>query len=119
MSLKATLGSLFGETSNSILEQGFFHEGITDEYYDFDEEDDEESVGALSKSLNDANIKFECVEQHGGEGEGDQYWTVYKFTKDGEQQFVKFNGWYQSYNGSEMTEYSFVTPKKVEVIVYG
>ena len=46
---------------------------------------------------------------------------TYQFfiTKDGEEQFVKFNGWYQSYNGSEMTEYSFVKPKKVEVIVYG
>lgn len=116
MSLKATLGSLFGETSDSVLEDAFFDECITDGYYDSDE--DEESVGAVAKALKDAGIEYECVEQEGGEGEGDQYYTVYKFTKDGEEQFVKFNGWYASYHGSEMNDYAFVVPKKVEVIVY-
>ena len=83
-----------------------------------DSDEDEESVGAVAKALNDAGIKFECVEQEGGEGEGDVYYTVYKFTKDDEEQFVKFNGWYASYHGSEMNDYAFVVPKKVEVIVY-
>jgi len=111
MSLKNTVKELLDEAGDNTLQSAFFHQEIGHSYC---KEDDD-----LEAKLDSAGINYECVEQHGGEGEGDQYWTVYKFTKDGEQQFVKFNGWYQSYNGSEMTEYSFVTPKKVEVIVYG
>lgn len=58
-------------------------------------------------------VKFE--DNHGGEGEGDQYWSVYSFTKDNQTVHVKFNGWYASHYGSEFTEWFFVKPKKVTV----
>jgi hypothetical protein len=117
MSLKETVQGLLDETSDHILEQAFFHEGISDEWA-LDDEDDQDSVDGVSKSLGEAGIAFECVEQEGGEGEGDQYWTVYKFTKGSDEVFVKFAGWYASYHGSEMNDYKIVTPKKVEITVY-
>lgn len=111
MSLKNTVKELLDEAGHNTLQSAFFHEEIGCSYC----EDSDE----LETALNAANIKFECVEQHGGEGEGEDFYTVYKFTKADEIVFVKFQGWYQSYNGSEMTDWAFVTPKKVEVIVYG
>lgn len=107
MSLKETLEK-FLEENSSDLESAFFHESITD-YGDFPE---------MEEELQQAGIAFECVEQEGGEGEGDQYHTVYKFTKGSEEVFVKFHGWYASYHGSEMNGYKIVTPKTIEVLVY-
>ena len=117
MSLKETVQSLLDETSNHVLESAFFHEGISDEWA-LDDEDDQDSVDGVSKSLGEAGITFDCVEQEGGEGEGDQYHTVYKFTKGSEEVFVKFHGWYASYHGSEMNGYKIVAPRKVEVTIY-
>ncbi len=116
MSLKDTIKALFDETSDSILEQGFFHEEISSDYEGYEE--DEESIDGLSKALTIAQVSFECVEQHGGEGEGENYYTVYQFTKGCETVFVKFQGWYQSYNGSEMTGFAFVQPVQKMVTVY-
>jgi hypothetical protein len=117
MSLQDTIKSLFDETSDRILEESFFHENISSDYEGYEE--DEDSVDGLSKTLSIAQVSFECVEQHGGEGEGEDYYTVYQFTKGCETVFVKFQGWYQSYNGSEMTGWAFVTPKQVMVTIYG
>ena len=107
MSLKEAVKK-FLEENSSDLEAAFFHENITD-YGDYPE---------LEEELQQAGIAFECVEQEGGEGEGDHYHTVYKFSKDSEDIFVKFSGWYASYHGSEMNDYRIVTPKKVEIIIY-
>lgn len=63
-------------------------------------------------------ITFENVDSHGGEGQGEDYWSVYKFTLDNEVCWIKFDGWYSSYNGSEYTEFFFVEPKEVVVTKY-
>lgn len=109
MSLKDTIKEFLDSTSDSDLQSAFFHEEIDCGYSDNDE---------LGDELRNASVAFECVEQHGGEGEGEDFYTVYKFTKGDETVFVKFQGWYQSYNGSEMTGWAFVKPKTVEVVIY-
>lgn len=64
------------------------------------------------KSLGD----FECVDRYGGEGFGEWYWSVYHFkTHD---IFIKFDGWYQSYHGSEFESMFQVVPEEVTVIKY-
>ena len=63
-------------------------------------------------------ITFENVDSHGGEGKGEDYWSVYKFTLDNEVCWIKFDGWYSSYNGSEYSEFFFVEPKEVVVTEY-
>jgi hypothetical protein len=110
MSLKNTVKELLDEACHNTLQSAFFNEEIDCGYGDDDE---------LGDKLRNLSVAFECVEQHGGEGEGEDFYTVYKFTKGDEVIFVKFQGWYQSYNGSEMTDWAFVTPKQVMVTVYG
>lgn len=85
-------------------------------YGDFRQEEteyDDDSCTEFKKELSDAGLTVEYVEQHGGEGEGDQYWSVYKFTKSGESCHVKFDGYYASYNGADYNEWFFVEPKEV------
>lgn len=86
--------------------QSFF-----DEYYDIQDMIDEGEI-----PLNDWEV--EQVQQFGGEGEGDQFWVVFSFTKDGETKYVKFYGWYESYNGTEYEGYKFVTPQEKVITVY-
>jgi hypothetical protein len=66
------------------------------------------------------NISFKEVDSYGGEGEGNNYYTVYQFTDNdtGGQVYVKFQGWYASYEGAEYESWSFVQPKGKTVTVY-
>jgi len=75
-------------------------------------------VAEFCYALDKAGIEHVEQQQHGGEGEGDDYYVVTSFTKDSETVYVKFQGWYQSYNGSEYTEWFFVEPKEVTVTQY-
>jgi hypothetical protein len=78
---------------------------------------DEESVNGLAK-LNTLGIEVQYVDNHGGEGQGEDYWSIYKFTKEGETLYVKFQGHYYSYEGSTYDDFYFVTPKEVLVTQY-
>jgi hypothetical protein len=64
------------------------------------------------------NIDYEHVDNHGGEGKGEDYWSVHKFTHGTESVYVKFSGSYQSYDGSDYDEWFFVVPKTVEVVQF-
>ena len=68
-------------------------------------------------------LKFEFVEHYGGQGQGDEYWTVYKFTTQNdeapnEEFYIQFEGFYQSYNGADFTGFREVTPREKTVTVY-
>jgi hypothetical protein len=60
-------------------------------------------------------LEVHYVDSFGGEGEGEDYWSVYSFTKNGETVYVKFDGSYASYVGSEYDEWFFVEPEQVMV----
>lgn len=72
----------------------------------------EKQVLAKAKEL---NLQVDLVDDYGGEGQGDVYWSVYSFTDGMEVVYVKFNGWYASHYGSEYEDYFFVKPKQVTV----
>lgn len=59
------------------------------------------------------NILEGChsVDSYGGEGKGDEYYTVYYFPNAGI--FIKFKGYYQSYDGATYTNMYMVEPKEV------
>jgi hypothetical protein len=57
-----------------------------------------------------------CVSHFGGEGEGDNYYSVYFFPRVG--MYIQFQGYYQSYNGSTYTDMYQVEPKEVTKIEY-
>lgn len=63
-------------------------------------------------------LTFEFEDHYGGEGQGDEYWSVYKFSRGDEVVYVKFNGWYASYNGAEFSEWYFVEPQEKVITVY-
>lgn len=115
MNLKQEIEKLIGETDGNEVERAFFgcDVGEIAEDYGYDDE-----LTKFKQALQAAGISYEEEAQHGGEGEGEDFWTVYSFTKAGEKVFVQFDGWYQSYNGSEYTEWFFVEPKEVVVTQY-
>jgi hypothetical protein len=71
-----------------------------------------------AKFINDLyklNYDLIHVDSFGGEGEGDSYWSIFKFTHEKEEVYVKFNGFYQSYTGAEFDGWYFVEPAEVTV----
>jgi hypothetical protein len=71
-----------------------------------------------ARRLDEYNITYEVVDSFGGEGQGDQYWTVWRFTRGDEEVLVSFDGWYTSYFGAEFNDWRFVQPKRVTVTQY-
>lgn len=69
----------------------------------------------LTEAFANTNIQFSEVDQYGGEGQGDDYWIVYKFSRDDEVEYLQFDGWYSSYNGAEFNKRFWVKPKEVVV----
>ena len=115
MTLKDKVSKILSETGNDVIYE-FFHSEMNEEYNKYNSDERHQCLEAFQA----ANISYSNVANHGGEGQGEDYWSVYQFTdnKTKEQVYVKFDGWYQSYNGSEFDEWYFVVPKEVMVTVY-
>lgn len=60
-------------------------------------------------------IKVEHVDNYGGEGQGDDYWSVFKFTAKDQTVHIRFQGYYASYSGSEFSEMQRVEPYQTTV----
>jgi len=111
--LKEQVAVLLAESDSEIL-RDFFNSDAPSEGYKYNSEDTNEFL----KKENELNIKHEHMDSFGGEGEGEMYWVVYKFTKETEVVYVKFSGSYYSYSGSDYDEFFFVEPKEVTRIEY-
>lgn len=59
---------------------------------------------------------MKAIDHYGGEDQGSDYYTIWHFPAA--DVYIKFEGWYQSYNGAEFERMFQVEPKKVEVIQY-
>ncbi len=59
---------------------------------------------------------FECVDDFGGEGKGDEYYKVFYF-KDHDV-YIQFDGWYASHSGSEYDSMFEVKPEQVTITQY-
>jgi hypothetical protein len=68
--------------------------------------------------FNQQGISVDRVDSYGGEGCGEEYWSVYKFSRDKEVVYVKFEGYYMSYDGSTYQGFIFVEPREVMVTQY-
>ncbi len=109
MSLNAKVTELLNDGGYDIINK-FFHSEISDNItWDSDE------VSDFRKIASDQGVKFEHVDNYGGEGQGDHYWSVYKFSSSDESVYVKFEGFYASYVGADFNEWFFVQPKEVTV----
>jgi hypothetical protein len=112
--LKQLVAVILAEADNDII-NNFFQSEMSDVY---DSNYDSDETKSFLNELSENKISFKHMDNHGGEGEGEDYWSVYKFISGTDEVFVKFSGWYQSYNGSEFDEFFFVTPKEVMVTQY-
>jgi hypothetical protein len=113
MNLKTEIKELFDTQDDTTVEKLFFRSDVS-----HDHRFDQACLTAFKAELNKAGIEFNQEAKHGGEGMGDEYWSVYSFSKGVEKVYVKFDGWYQSYNGSEYNEWFFVKTQEVVVTQY-
>ena len=64
---------------------------------------------------------YKGVDSHGGEGQGSDFYGVILIRNPDnhdEQYYIKFQGWYTSYDGAEYEGWSFVEPKQKTITVY-
>lgn len=105
------------ERNNELL-------SLTSEYGDRWMHDDVCTSEISNNENGEALVKLgvksiKSVDQYGGEGQGEQYYNIFKYTfEDGEETFIKFEGWYASYCGSEYQEAYIVVPVEVMVTQY-
>ena len=64
--------------------------------------------------------EFSHEDQHGGEGQGEDYWIVFSVTNLVDKKdvtYYKVPGWYQSYHGSELEWDNLFEVKSVEKVI--
>ena len=70
--------------------------------------------------LAEQKIGFSLSESVGGDTEedGNTYFKVYRFTDNITECWIKFDGWYSSYDGAELRSYFPVRPQVKEIVVF-
>jgi len=107
--LMSEIKEVFESDANNEAAAAFMDGNI--EYY--------EDAQKVESFLQFKGIDTELEHHHGGEGEGENYYAVYKFTRKGEDPvYVQFQGWYRSYDGSTYDSWFFVEPREVLVTQY-
>ena len=71
-------------------------------------------------SDNENNFLVKLEDHHGGEGMGEEYWSVFCVEYNGNKSYFKIDGWYQSYDGAEMNgdHFDFYEVEKAPVQTY-
>lgn len=69
----------------------------------------------MENALNALDIEESEAEQNGGEGEGEHYNRVVKFTQGDTEVYFDFYGSYSSYGGTEYEGFNQVEPREVLV----
>lgn len=74
----------------------------------------------LKLRLQPYNITYFLADELGGDEEedGNVYWKVYSFSDGKEQCHIKFDGYYSSYDGSEMRSFFIVAPVSKQITVF-
>ena len=88
---------LLNEADSGVKSSYFFHGEANDAY---DESSYWDGVAEFNEILQSHGINFEQKERFGGEGQGDDYYSVYHFFTKTDECYIEFSGWYQSYNGA-------------------
>ena len=102
------------EAYGDLIYESLFHSEYNVEPSEYDSDEEKEFRAALT----DSGVVCQHEDNYGGEGQGDDYWSVYSFARGDEKIYVQFNGWYASYNGAEFTEWYFVEPKEKVITVW-
>lgn len=111
--LNKLIKSLLNEEDNEVKRE-FFHTEIDPKRDTWDSEE----VREFKKKLSDNSITFKLEDRYGGEDQGSDYWSVYSFSNDKEVVFIKFDGWYASYEGSTYEEFYEVQAVEKTITVF-
>lgn len=84
----------------------------------FNSEVDERWTPDILDQFAEQKIEVKAIDSYGGEDQGSDYWSIYEFKRGDSYAYVKFDGWYASYHGSEFTEAFIVRPTQKLVTVY-
>jgi hypothetical protein len=97
----------------------FFNYEVENSHQTTSEWFDDEVIEAIS-ALRTNGLNWTQVKTYGGhEGDGEECWSVYKFyNSEDDVAYIKFDGYYQSYNGSEYQEFYVVEPVDRMVTFY-
>jgi hypothetical protein len=97
----------------------FFNFEVENSHQTTSEWFDEDEIEAIS-GLRTNGLNWTQVKTYGGhEGDGEECWSVYKFyNSEDDVAYIKFDGYYQSYNGSEYQEFYVVEPVDRMVTFY-
>lgn len=106
---------LLNEADGDVTSSYFFQGEANDIY---DECRYWDGVEEFNEILQSHGINFEQKEHFGGEGQGDDYYSVYRFFTNTDECYIKFSGWYQSYSGSDYSEFFVVKPVERMVTFY-
>ena len=66
-------------------------------------------------------FEYKSVDSYGGEDQGSDFYSVLLIRNPDnhdEQYYIKFQGWYTSYDGADYDSWSFVEPKQKTITVY-
>jgi hypothetical protein len=107
------INALFVKADTEVKDE--FHNG---EFKSREDSWDYKTVKDFRKQLAEANISFELVDRYGGEDQGSDYWRVYSFSNGNEVVFIKFDGWYASYEGSTYEEFYEVQAVEKTITVF-
>ena len=105
--------ALLKDAPNACM-QKMFHQDFDEEISEYDDEE----TRAFKIALEAKKITVKHVQHYGGEGEGEQYWTVYSFSNASELVFITFDGYYQSYDGATYRGFYEVEPVEKLVTFY-
>lgn len=104
--LKDQVKALLDSGSSDII-NSFFGSDFDEDISKYDCEEDAEFKNTLAAS----GIKVKHVDTYGGEDCGSKYWSIYEFSLTNKTEsysvYVKFNGYYISYDGSTFDEWFF------------
>jgi hypothetical protein len=107
------ISTLLAETANEVKYE--LHNGV---FSSKEDNWDYPSVKDFRKQLTEANINFELVDRYGGEDQGSDYWSVYSFSDGMQVVFIKFDGYYASYDDSTYEEFYEVQAVEKTITVF-
>jgi hypothetical protein len=107
------ISTMLAETDEDV-KAAFHGSDVMDKPYTWDED----SVVEFKHQLTEAKINFKLEDRYGGEDQGTEYWSVYSFTNENEVVFIKFDGWYASYDGSTYEEFYEVKAVEKTITVF-
>ena len=80
-----------------------------------------EGVYAMDWESDELPFGYKGVDSYGGEDQGSDFYSVILIRNPDdhdEQYYIKFQGWYASYDGAEYHNWSFVEPKQKTITIY-